>query len=118
VSKRTVLWIAFVVLLLWIPLYAEGFWLQTGLFAMSAAIGAIGLTLLVGSTGQLSLATAFFVAIGAYGYCFLAGEKGGFGGAISAPEASLRNGRPKRERPPITVFPICWPSLPLMAMFS
>jgi branched-chain amino acid transport system permease protein len=86
VSKRTVTWVVFVGLLLWIPLYAEGFWLQTGLFAMSAAIAAIGLTLLVGTTGQLSLATAFFVAIGAYGYCFLAGEKGGFGGAISAPE--------------------------------
>jgi branched-chain amino acid transport system permease protein len=56
-----------------LPLYLEGFWLQTGLFAMAAAIGAIGLTLLVGVTGQLSLGHAFFVAIGAYGYCYLAG---------------------------------------------
>jgi branched-chain amino acid transport system permease protein len=64
---------ALVLFLLWLPQYAEGFWLQTGLFAMSAAIGAIGLTLLVGVTGQLSLAHAFFVAVGAYGYCFLAG---------------------------------------------
>ena len=55
-------WIALVGVLLWLPQYAEGFWLQTGLFAMSAAIGAIGLTLLVGVTGQLSLAHAFFVA--------------------------------------------------------
>jgi branched-chain amino acid transport system permease protein len=62
-----------VALLLWLPLYAEAFWLQTGLFAMSAAIGAIGLQLLVGVTGQLSLAHAFFLAVGAYGYCFLAG---------------------------------------------
>src|SRR3954447_13259174 len=60
--------------------------MQTGLFAMAAAIGAIGLTLLVGVTGQLSLATAFFIAIGAYGYCYFAGEKGGVGGAISAPD--------------------------------
>jgi branched-chain amino acid transport system permease protein len=65
---------ALVLFLLWLPQYAEGFWLQTGLFAMSAAIGAIGLTLLVGVTGQLSLAHAFFVAIGAYGYCYLAGH--------------------------------------------
>jgi branched-chain amino acid transport system permease protein len=72
--------------LLWLPQYAEGFWLQTGLFAMSAAIGAIGLTLLVGVTGQLSLAHAFFIAIGAYGYCYLAGESGGTGGAITAPD--------------------------------
>jgi branched-chain amino acid transport system permease protein len=64
---------ALVLLLLWLPQYIEGFWLQTGLFAMSAAIGAIGLTLLVGVTGQLSLAHAFFLAIGAYGYCYLAG---------------------------------------------
>jgi branched-chain amino acid transport system permease protein len=65
---------ALVGFLLWLPLYAEGFWLQTGLFAMSAAIGAIGLTLLVGVTGQLSLAHAFYIAVGAYGYCYLAGE--------------------------------------------
>src|SRR3954468_7185954 len=66
-------WVALAALLLWLPQYAEGFWLQTGLFAMSAAIGAIGLTLLVGVTGQLSLAHAFFIAVGAYGYCYLAG---------------------------------------------
>jgi branched-chain amino acid transport system permease protein len=68
-----VLTIGVVALLLWLPLYAEAFWLQTGLFAMSAAIGAIGLQLLVGVTGQLSLAHAFYLAVGAYGYCFLAG---------------------------------------------
>src|SRR3954465_15938822 len=60
--------------------------MQTGLFAMSAAIGAIGLTLLVGTTGQLSLASAFFVGIGAYGYCYFAGEKCGAGGTpLGAP---------------------------------
>jgi branched-chain amino acid transport system permease protein len=64
---------AVVLFLLWLPQYAGGFWLQTGLFAMSAAIGAIGLTLLVGVTGQLSLAHAFFLAVGAYGYSYLAG---------------------------------------------
>jgi branched-chain amino acid transport system permease protein len=86
VSKRRLIgWIALAAFLLWLPQYASEFWLQTGLFAMAAAVGAIGLTLLVGVTGQLSLATAFFIAIGAYGYCFFAGEKGGFGGAISAP---------------------------------
>jgi branched-chain amino acid transport system permease protein len=78
-------WIALALLLLWLPQYLEAFWLQTGLFAMSAAIGAIGLTLLVGVTGQLSLATAFFIAIGAYGYCYLAGESGGTSGGVAAP---------------------------------
>src|SRR3954467_10123690 len=60
--------------------------MQTGLFAMSAAIGAIGLTLLVGTTGQLSLAHAFFVGVGAYGYCYFAGDKGGTGSPLSAPD--------------------------------
>jgi branched-chain amino acid transport system permease protein len=74
--RRRLRWVVAVVLvalLLWVPLYFEAFWLQTGLFAMSAAIGAIGLQLLVGVTGQLSLAHAFYLAVGAYGYCFLAG---------------------------------------------
>ena len=51
------------------PFFLEAFWLQTGLFAMAAAIGAIGLTILTGTAGQLSLAHAFFAAVGAYGYC-------------------------------------------------
>jgi branched-chain amino acid transport system permease protein len=66
--------VAVVVLMALVPLYVEGFWLQTGLFVMAAIVGAIGLTLLVGLAGQLSLAHAFFVAVGAYGYCYLAGE--------------------------------------------
>ena len=41
---------------------------------MAAIIGAIGLTILAGTTGQLSLAHAFFVAVGAYGYCYFAGH--------------------------------------------
>src|SRR3954465_7572467 len=52
---------------------------------MSAAIGAIGLTLLVGVTGQLSLAHAFFIGVGAYGYCFLAGPGHGPGVPVSTP---------------------------------
>ncbi|GAB3674865.1 branched-chain amino acid ABC transporter permease [Actinocorallia lasiicapitis] len=61
-------------LLLIPPFYLDGFWLQTGLFAMAAAIGAIGLNLLTGATGQLSMGHAFFLAIGAYGYTYLASE--------------------------------------------
>jgi branched-chain amino acid transport system permease protein len=63
-----------VVVLAALPLYLESFWLQTALFAMAAVVAAIGLTLLVGIAGQLSLGHAFFVAIGAYGYAYLAGE--------------------------------------------
>jgi branched-chain amino acid transport system permease protein len=66
---------AVVLVLAALPLYLESFWLQTGLFAMAAIVAAIGLTLLVGLAGQLSLGHAFFVAIGAYGYAFLAGHE-------------------------------------------
>jgi branched-chain amino acid transport system permease protein len=62
------------VLLLALPFYLDRFWLQAGLFAMAAAIGAIGINLLTGATGQLSMGHAFFLAIGAYGYCVFAGE--------------------------------------------
>ena len=70
-----------IVLALWIvalliPFFFEAFWLQTGLFAMAAVIGAIGLNILTGTTGQLSLAHAFFAAVGAYGYCYFAGGDG------------------------------------------
>jgi branched-chain amino acid transport system permease protein len=72
VSKRAALYAAAVVALAAVPIWFESFWLQTGLFAMAAVIAAIGLTILVGVAGQLSLAHAFFVAIGAYGYAYLA----------------------------------------------
>ena len=82
-AARVVLWALVVVVALALPLYLESFWLQTGLFAMAFVIGAIGLTLLVGIAGQLSLGHAFFVAIGAYGYAYLAGESAGGAGSPS-----------------------------------
>jgi branched-chain amino acid transport system permease protein len=70
---RWALVVAGVVLALAAPLSLRSFWLQAGLFSMAAVVSAIGLTLLVGRAGQLSLGHAFFVAVGAYGYCYLAG---------------------------------------------
>ncbi|GAA3156810.1 branched-chain amino acid ABC transporter permease [Planomonospora alba] len=67
------------------PFYLDAVWLQDGLFAMAAAIGAIGLNLLTGATGQLSMGHAFFLAVGAFGYVYFAsspspdGEFGGLG---------------------------------------
>lgn len=60
--------------LLAVPFYAGPFWLQAGLFAMAAAIGAIGLNVLTGAAGQLSMGHAFFLAVGAYTYVWLAAE--------------------------------------------
>jgi branched-chain amino acid transport system permease protein len=56
------------------PFYLDAFWLQLGVFAFSAMVAALGLNLLLGETGQLSLAHSFFVAVGAYGYTFFASE--------------------------------------------
>lgn len=71
-----------VVVLAVLPLYVSGFWLQLGLFVFAAGIGAIGLNLLTGSTGQLSLAHAFFLALGAYGYSYFAGRSASSGGGV------------------------------------
>ncbi|WP_438271627.1 branched-chain amino acid ABC transporter permease [Streptomyces phaeochromogenes] len=73
---RPYVWAAGAVLLLALPFYLDRFWLQAGLFAMAAAIGAIGINLLTGSTGQLSMGHAFFLAVGAYGYCVFAADGG------------------------------------------
>ena len=68
--------VALVVVAAVLPFYLNTALLQTGLFAMAAIVGAIGLNLLTGDTGQLSLAHAFFVAVGAYGYSYFAGTTG------------------------------------------
>lgn len=56
------------------PLVLNGFLLQTGSLVFAAGIGAIGLMLLFGRVGQLSLAHPFFLAVGAYGYIWLASD--------------------------------------------
>ena len=67
------------IVLLALPIYVEEFWLRTGFAVFGAIVGAIGLNLLVGTTGQLSLAHAFFLACGAVTYVFVSGESGGIG---------------------------------------
>lgn len=74
VRTRTYVWTAGALVLLALPFYLDRFWLQAGLFAMAAAIGAIGINLLTGATGQLSMGHAFFLAVGAYGYCVFAAD--------------------------------------------
>ncbi|MFD6314614.1 branched-chain amino acid ABC transporter permease [Streptomyces nigra] len=68
--------LAVVAVLCALPFYLDAFWLRIGLFSMAAAVGAVGLGLLSGTAGQLSLGHAFFLAVGAYGYVWLAGEPG------------------------------------------
>ncbi|TFV81295.1 branched-chain amino acid ABC transporter permease [Blastococcus sp. CT_GayMR20] len=76
--KPLLLVVALVVMLA-LPLYVEEFWLRTGFAVFTSIVGAIGLNLLVGTTGQLSLAHAFFLAVGAVTYVFVSGESGGIG---------------------------------------
>jgi branched-chain amino acid transport system permease protein len=76
---RTLGLAAFLVVLLVLPLYVPEFWLRTGFAVCGAIVGAIGLNLLVGTTGQLSLAHAFFLAVGAVSYVYVSGEPGGIG---------------------------------------
>lgn len=72
-------------LLLLPPFYLEGYWLQAGLFTMAAAVGAIGLNLLTGATGQLSMGHAFFLAIGTFGYTYFASPNDDHGIGLSLP---------------------------------
>lgn len=76
---KPLLMVAFLVVLLLVPFYAEEFWLRTGFAVFGAVVGAIGLNLLVGTTGQLSLAHAFFLAVGAISYVYVSGQPGGIG---------------------------------------
>ncbi|GAB2865523.1 branched-chain amino acid ABC transporter permease [Actinocorallia aurea] len=82
---RLALWAAVGVAAILIPFYLEAFWLMAGLFAMSAAVGAIGLNLLTGATGQLSMGHAFFLAVGAYTYVYLSSESDGHLAGLGLP---------------------------------
>jgi branched-chain amino acid transport system permease protein len=76
----TLVRVVIVLVLAAMPYYLSTALLQTGLFVFSAAIAAIGLNLLTGTTGQLSLGHAFFVMIGAYVYAYFSGGAGVQGG--------------------------------------
>ena len=76
-AVKLVALLALVVVLLVLPLYVDEFWLRTGFAVFGAIIGALGLNLLVGTTGQLSLGHAFFLAVGAVTYTYVSGEPGG-----------------------------------------
>lgn len=49
-----------------LPFWVDEYWLSTLVFILIAALGALGLDVLTGRTGQISLGHAFFLAAGAY----------------------------------------------------
>lgn len=62
------------VVLLALPIYLTTGYLKAGQYIMIGAVGAIGLTLLIGQAGQLSLAHGFFLLAGGTTYTVVAGE--------------------------------------------
>jgi branched-chain amino acid transport system permease protein len=70
---RPAAWTVVLLVLLALPLYLGPGLLSAGQYVMVGAVGAIGLTLVTGQAGQLSLAHAFFLLVGATTYAVLAG---------------------------------------------
>lgn len=64
---------ALLVVLLLLPLYLPPGLLSAGQYVMIGAVGAMGLTLVIGQAGLLSLAHAFFLLVGGTAYSVLAG---------------------------------------------
>jgi branched-chain amino acid transport system permease protein len=59
-----------------VPLVANNFWITVLVYAGISSVGAIGLNLLTGYTGQVSLGHAFFFGVGAYATAVFAGKWG------------------------------------------
>jgi branched-chain amino acid transport system permease protein len=71
-KKGALVVIALVAIVL--PFGLDAFQLTTATFVLIAAIGALGLNVLTGYTGQISLGHAFFLAVGAYTAAVLGGN--------------------------------------------
>lgn len=67
---------AFLAVLLVVPGFASGYWLDVLNRILIAVIAATGLNILTGFTGQISLGNAAFLAVGAYSTAFFAGRLG------------------------------------------
>lgn len=67
-----------VLVLAWglVPFVLSDYWVTVLVFAGIASVGALGLNLLTGYTGQVSLGHAFFYGLGAYGAAVFAGRWG------------------------------------------
>lgn len=80
--------VAVAILSILLPFWLNAFWLSTAVFVLIAAIGATGLGVLTGYTGQISLGHAFFLAVGAYTGGVL-GADHGLTAAIWIPAAGI-----------------------------
>lgn len=72
--RRVAAAVAVIVLLLFPIVVDDQFWINTAAFMVIYAIGALGLNVLTGLTGQVSLGHAFFLGVGAYTAAVLGGQ--------------------------------------------
>ncbi|MBV8083477.1 MAG: branched-chain amino acid ABC transporter permease [Chloroflexi bacterium] len=75
-KTRVAVTTAAVVVALVLPFLLDAYWLSTFVFVLIAAIGALGLDVLTGRTGQISLGHAFFLGVGAYVGGFIGADHG------------------------------------------
>ena len=103
--------------LLLLPLPLQQYWIYTINLGLIAVIGALGLNLLTGYSGQISIAHASFLALGAYTTAYL----GRFGVplylAIPA-SGAVRYSFIRSVNPYIIPSICCAPSLPLRGNFK
>lgn len=69
-----VAWLLLAVVMFFAPIYLPGQYLLVGTWVMTGAVGAMGLTMLIGQAGQLSLAHSFFLLVGGVSYAVFAGD--------------------------------------------
>jgi branched-chain amino acid transport system permease protein len=91
---RLAAWLAIAavaVLGLLLPFMVDTYWLSQLVFMLIVAIGALGLDVLTGRTGQISLGHAFFLAVGAYTGGVIGGRYG-LTAALWIPAAAVVSG--------------------------
>jgi branched-chain amino acid transport system permease protein len=86
VAKRTrslVTWLVVIAGFVLLPMVASNAWLTSCVFLLIYIIGALGLNILTGMTGQISLGHAFFFGVGAFTAAVLGSPKESTLGAVT-----------------------------------
>jgi branched-chain amino acid transport system permease protein len=87
-NPRWLVVLALAVFAVLLPFMVDAYWLSTFAYTLIFAIGALGLDVLTGRTGQISLGHAFFLGIGAYTAGVIGGRYG-ITAAVWIPAAGL-----------------------------
>ncbi|WP_342580606.1 branched-chain amino acid ABC transporter permease [Ureibacillus sp. FSL W7-1570] len=65
-KSEIIKWLILLIILLTLPLYASNYWVGLLTLCAISAIGAIGLNILTGFTGQISIGVGAFLGVGGY----------------------------------------------------